>query len=98
MLNLLMAPMDVDLIIERVKSGKKTGKNCDSGSKLGFCSGDACSAESGNETRHLKNLGFVPGSKISIVNEDRGNLIVKVKDYKVAIDRDIARRILVRNL
>lgn len=47
------------------------------------------------ENRHLKNLGFVEGAKIEIINEVSGNLIVKVKDSKVAIDHRVARSIYV---
>ena len=35
----------------------------------------------GNETkRHLENLGFVPGSSVSIITKNNGNLIVNIKD------------------
>lgn len=45
--------------------------------------------------RFLKNLGFVEGSEVSIVSEVAGNLIVSVKDTRVAIDRAMANRIIV---
>lgn len=48
-----------------------------------------------NQVRHLKNLGFVEGAKIEIVSEASGNLIVKVKDSKLAIGHDIARNIYI---
>lgn len=45
--------------------------------------------------RHLENLGFTPGSKVTVVNSLNGNLIVKVKESRVAIDEDMARKIMV---
>ncbi len=45
--------------------------------------------------RHLNNLGFVIGSPVSIVSEMNGNLIVNVKETRVAIDKAMANRIFV---
>lgn len=48
------------------------------------------------ETRHfLENLGFVAGGKVTVVTEIGGNLIVNVKDSRVAIGKDMACRIMV---
>ncbi len=51
----------------------------------------------GNEEvkRHLANLGFVVGGTITIVNSLCGNVIVKVKESRVAINEDMARKIMV---
>lgn len=49
-----------------------------------------------DETRHhLQNLGFVIGGNITIVNEMAGNLIVNVKDTRVALSKTMANRIIV---
>lgn len=49
-----------------------------------------------DETRKfLENLGFVEGSEVFIVSEIAGNLIVNIKDTRVAIDRSMANRIMV---
>ena len=49
-----------------------------------------------NETkRHLENLGFVPGSKVSIVNKMNQNVIVNIKDSRVAVNADMARHIMI---
>lgn len=49
-----------------------------------------------DDTRHfLENLGFVEGSEVSVVSELAGNLIVNVKDTRVAIDKMMANRIIV---
>lgn len=48
-----------------------------------------------NQVRHLKNLGFVEGAKVEVVSEASGNLIVKVKDSKLAIGHDIAKNIYI---
>ncbi|HKM32883.1 MAG TPA: FeoA family protein [Oscillospiraceae bacterium] len=45
--------------------------------------------------RFLNSLGFVEGSEITIVSENAGNLIVNVKDTRVAISREMANRIVV---
>lgn len=45
--------------------------------------------------RHLSNLGFVEGQDVTIVCENAGNLILNVKDCRVALDKEIARRIMI---
>ncbi len=45
--------------------------------------------------RHLENLGFNVGGEISIVNALGGNLIVKVKESRVAVSDELARKIMV---
>lgn len=49
-----------------------------------------------DETRKfLANLGFVEGSEVTVVSVIAGNLIVNIKDTRVAIDRSMANRIMV---
>ena len=51
----------------------------------------------GNETkRHLENLGFVPGSSVSIITKNNGNLIVNIKDSRVAISEELAKKIMIK--
>ena len=52
---------------------------------------------SGNDEvkRHLANLGFTVGSNITIISTLAGNVIVKVKDARIAINEDMARRIMI---
>ena len=45
--------------------------------------------------RFLENLGFVTGGMVTVVSEIGGNLIVNVKDSRVAIGKDMANKILV---
>ena len=45
--------------------------------------------------QHLAELGFVVGSEISVVSRLGGNLIVQVKDSRVALDASMAVRILI---
>ena len=45
--------------------------------------------------RFLENLGFVEGSRVTVVSEIGGNLIVTVKDSRVALSKSMAARILV---
>lgn len=48
------------------------------------------------ETRKfLEKLGFVAGSAVTVVSETGGNLIVNVKDSRVAIGRDMANKIII---
>ena len=44
---------------------------------------------------HLQNLGFVTGGNVTVVSTIGGNLIVNVKDSRVAISREMASKILV---
>ena len=44
---------------------------------------------------HLENLGFVEGETIRVVSDISGNLIVQVKDARVAISKELAVKILV---
>ena len=44
---------------------------------------------------HLENLGFVVSSTITIVSEIGGNLIVNVKDSRIAVSREMAGKIMV---
>ncbi len=45
--------------------------------------------------QHLENLGFVVGGSVSVVNTMGGNLIVNVKETRVAISREMANKIMV---
>lgn len=45
--------------------------------------------------RHLENLGFVPGGNVSIISANAGNIIVNVKETRVAISEEMGRRIFV---
>ena len=51
----------------------------------------------GNEEtrRFLANLGFVTGAEISVVSAISGNVIVNVKDARVAVNSDMARHIMI---
>ena len=45
--------------------------------------------------RFLENLGFVAGAEITVVSAIGGNVIVNIKDSRVAINQDMARHIMV---
>ena len=45
--------------------------------------------------QHLANLGLVVGGDVSIVNRLGGNVIVNIKDTRVAISEEMARKIFV---
>ena len=45
--------------------------------------------------RFLENLGFTAGSTVSVVSEISGNVIVSIKDSRVAISREMANKIMI---
>ncbi len=45
--------------------------------------------------RHLAELGFVVDSDVTVVSEIAGNLILQVKNSRIALDKTMANRILV---
>lgn len=45
--------------------------------------------------RFLENLGFVAGARVTVVSSANGNMIVNVKDSRVAIGKALAARIMV---
>lgn len=45
--------------------------------------------------KHLENLGFVPGGSVTVVNALAGNVIVNVKEARVAISEEMARKIMI---
>ena len=48
------------------------------------------------ETRQfLENLGFVAGGMVTGISEISGNVIVNVKDSRVAVSKEMARKIMV---
>jgi ferrous iron transport protein A len=45
--------------------------------------------------RHLENLGFVAGSDVTVISKVNGNVIVGVKESRIAISKEMANKILV---
>ena len=45
--------------------------------------------------KHLEDLGFVAGGTATVVASMSGNIIVKVKEARVAISEEMARKIMV---
>lgn len=45
--------------------------------------------------QHLAELGFVVGSEVTVVSELGGNMILSVKDSRVALDKTMANRIMI---
>ena len=45
--------------------------------------------------QHLAELGFVVDSVVTVVSEIAGNLILQVKDSRIALDRTMANRIMI---
>ena len=45
--------------------------------------------------KHLENLGFVVGGNVRVVNKLGGNIIVNVKEARVAISQEMAMKIMI---
>lgn len=45
--------------------------------------------------QHLAELGFVVEEEVTVVSEIAGNLILQVKDSRIALDRSMATRIMI---
>ena len=45
--------------------------------------------------KHLENLGFVVGGTATVLTSLNGNVIVKVKESRVAINEEMARKIMI---
>ena len=45
--------------------------------------------------KFLENLGFVAGSAVTVVSEIGGNVIVNIKDSRVAVSKEMACKIMV---
>ena len=45
--------------------------------------------------KHLENMGFVVGGTVTVLSTNNGNLIVKVKESRVAISSEMASKIMV---
>ncbi|WP_419075632.1 FeoA family protein [Ruthenibacterium lactatiformans] len=44
--------------------------------------------------QHLAELGFVVDSSVTVVSEIAGNLILQVKESRIALDRTLANRVM----
>ena len=44
---------------------------------------------------HLENLGFNVGEEVTVINTIGGNVIVKVKESRIAISREMAQKIMI---
>ncbi|MBR6939995.1 MAG: ferrous iron transport protein A [Clostridia bacterium] len=45
--------------------------------------------------KHLENIGFIVGDTVTVITEQNGNIIVKVKETRVAISKEMASKIYV---
>ena len=45
--------------------------------------------------RHLAELGLVVGEQVQVVNQLGGNIILQVKDSRIALDSGLAQRIMI---
>ncbi len=45
--------------------------------------------------RHLENLGFIAGEPVTVVSEFAGNMILQIKDARVALSKNMVNRIFI---
>ena len=45
--------------------------------------------------KHLEDMGFIAGGAVTVISALNGNLIVKVKESRVALSEELARKIMV---
>ena len=45
--------------------------------------------------KHLEDLGFVAGGTVTLISQIGGNLIIKVKESRIALSREMAQKIMV---
>lgn len=45
--------------------------------------------------KHLENLGFVMGGNVTVINSIGGNVIVNIKDSRVAVSAEMAKKIMI---
>lgn len=45
--------------------------------------------------QHLKDLGFVEGAPVRVISELGGSLIIEVKEVRIALNRDMAAKIMI---
>ena len=45
--------------------------------------------------KHLEDMGFVAGTEVSVISTSGGNVIVNVKEVRVAISREMAQKIFI---
>ena len=45
--------------------------------------------------KHLENLGFVSGGDVTVISVMNGNVIVKVKEARIAISKEMAQKIMI---
>ena len=45
--------------------------------------------------KHLEDMGFTAGERVSLISQLGGNIIIRVKESRVALSRELAGRIMV---
>lgn len=45
--------------------------------------------------QHLAELGFIVGEQVTVISELGGNMILSIKDSRIALDKNMANRIMV---
>ncbi|MGN0660361.1 MAG: ferrous iron transport protein A [Oscillospiraceae bacterium] len=46
--------------------------------------------------KHLASLGFVPGGNVTVITTTGGNIIVSIKESRVAVSKEMAQKIIIQ--
>lgn len=46
-------------------------------------------------SKHLQNLGLLPGAEVVVVKENNGDVIIQIKESRIALNKMLARKIFV---
>lgn len=46
--------------------------------------------------KHLESLGFVPGGNVTVITAAGGNIIVSIKESRVAVSKEMAQKIMIQ--
>jgi ferrous iron transport protein A len=52
-------------------------------------------AGKGDTKRFLESLGFTVGAPVSVISEINGNMVLSIRDTRIALDRNMAKRIVI---
>ena len=53
--------------------------------------------EEGDVRQHLEHLGFVPGETVTVVSQIANNLILSIKNTRIALDKSLVEKIIVQH-
>ena len=49
-----------------------------------------------DQKKHLEDLGFVPDTEVSVIQSNSGNMIIKIRDSRLALTKEMAQKVIVQ--